>query len=57
MGVSKTIDQIPIKIKLHNHSPEPPESSKAPSQDLKDIMFFAPPKSRSEIQDSELGVY
>ena len=37
MGVSKTSDHIPIKIKMLNPSEEPPVSSKAPNDDLKDM--------------------
>ena len=37
MGVSKTSDHIKIKIKVPNPSQEPPESSKAPNEDLKDM--------------------
>ena len=37
ISVSKTSDHIQIKIKMPNPSQEPPESSKAQSQDLKEI--------------------
>ena len=37
MGVSKTIDHIQIKIKMPNPSKEPPVSSKAQTEDLKDM--------------------
>ena len=37
MGVSKTSDNIQIKIKMPNPSQKPPASSKAPNQDLKDM--------------------
>ena len=37
MGVSKTSDHIQIKIKMPNPSQEPPASSEAPNEDLKDI--------------------
>ena len=37
MGVSKTSDHIQIKIKMPNPSQEPPASSKAPNDDLKDM--------------------
>ena len=36
-GVSKTSDHIQIRIKIPNPSQEPPASSKAPNQDLKDM--------------------
>ena len=37
ISVSKTSDHIRIKIKIPNPSQEPPTSSKAPNQELKDI--------------------
>ena len=37
MGVSKTSDHIQIKIKMPNPSQEPPVSSKALNEDLKDM--------------------
>ena len=37
MGVSKTSDQIQIKIKMSNSSQEPPASSKSKNCDLKDM--------------------
>ena len=37
MGVSKTSDHIQIKIKIPNPSQEPPASSKALNEDLKDM--------------------
>ena len=37
MDVSKTSDYIQIKVKMANPSQEPPASSKAPNQDLKDM--------------------
>ena len=46
MGISKTRDYIEIRIKMPNSSQEPPVSSKATNQDFKDMMFFAPSKSR-----------
>ena len=36
MGLSKTSDYFQIKIKMTNPSEEPPVSSKAPNEDLKD---------------------
>ena len=36
MGLSKTSDNIQIKIKMHNPSQEYPASTKAPNPDLKD---------------------
>ena len=40
------MSNIQIIIKMQNPSQEPPVSSKAPNQDLKDMEFFAPSKSR-----------
>ena len=37
MGVSKTNYHIKIKIKTQKHSQEPPASSKAPNEDLKNM--------------------
>ena len=37
IGFSKIIDNIQIKIKIPNISQEPPVSSKAPNEDLKDM--------------------
>ena len=37
MGVPKTSYDIKINIKMQNPSQEPPASSKAPNQDLKDM--------------------
>ena len=37
MGISKTNDHIHIKIKMPNSSQEPPASSKAQNEDLKDV--------------------
>ena len=37
IGVPKTSDNIQIENKMQNSSQEPPASSKAPNQDLKDM--------------------
>ena len=37
IGVSKFFDYIQIKIKMANPSQEPPATSKAPNEDLKDM--------------------
>ena len=37
MGISRTSDHIQIKIKMPNPSQEPPVSSQAPNEDLKDL--------------------
>ena len=39
-GWKKTSDHIQINIRMQNPSQEPPASSKAPTQDLKDIDFL-----------------
>ena len=44
MGVLKTSDYIQMKIKMSNPRQEPPASSKAPNDDLKDMDLFAPLK-------------
>ena len=41
MDLSNTRDHIQIKIKMPNPSQEPPASSKAQNEDLKDMDFFA----------------
>ena len=48
MGVSKTSDHIKIKIKMPNPSQEPPASSKAPNEDLKDINILCTFKIKRE---------
>ena len=40
MGMSKTSDYIQIKIKMPNPSQEPPSSSKASNEDIKDLDLF-----------------
>ena len=40
MGVSKTSDHIQINIKMPNPSQEPSASSKAPNEDLKDMVIM-----------------
>ena len=37
MGISKNSNHIQIKIKMPNPTQEPPASSKAPNEDLKDM--------------------
>ena len=53
MGVPKTFDHIQIKIKMPNPSQEPPASSKAPNEDLKDMDFLCTFKIKIESQYSE----
>ena len=55
MGVSKTSDHIWIKIKMPNPSQEPPASSKAPNEDLKDMDVLCTFKTKIESQNSEYG--
>ena len=55
MGVSKTNDHIQIKIKMPNPSQEPPASSKAPNEDLKDIDDLCTLKIKMESQNSDHG--
>ena len=42
MGETKFSDHIQTKIKIPNPSQEPPASSKAPNEYIKDLMFFEP---------------
>ena len=55
MGVSKTSDHIQIKIKIPNPSQEPPASTKAQNQDLKDIDGLCTFKINIESQNVERG--
>ena len=48
MDISKTSDYIQIKIKMPNPSQEPPVSSKAPNQDLKDMYVLCTFKIKIE---------
>ena len=51
MGISKTSDHIQIKIKMPTPSQEPPASSKAPNEDLKDMDVFCTLKIKKESQN------
>ena len=51
MGVSKTSDDIQIKIKMTNPSQEPPASSKALNQDLNDMNILCTFKTKMETQN------
>ena len=51
MGVSKTSDHFQIKIKMPNPSHEPPGSSKAAKQDLKDMVVLCMFKIKIESQN------
>ena len=53
MGVSKTSCHIQIEIKMPNPCEEPPASSKAPNEDLKDMDVLCTFKIKIESQNSE----
>ena len=53
MGVSKINDHIQIKIKVSNPNQEPPASSKAPNEDLKDMDALCTFKIKIECQNSD----
>ena len=55
MGVSKAGDHIQIKIKMPNPSQEPPASSKAPNEDLKDMDVLCTFKIKIESQNLDHG--
>merc|ERR1712081_128602 len=55
MGVSKTSDNIQIKIKIQNSSQKPPASSKALNVDLKDMHVPCTLKVEIESQNSDHG--
>ena len=55
MGVSKTSDDIQIKIKMPNPSQEPPAFSKAPNEDLKDMDVLWTFKIKIKSQNSDHG--
>ena len=55
MGVSKTTDNIQIKIKMQNPSQEPPASSKAPNKDLKDMNVLCTFKIKIDSQNLDHG--
>ena len=55
MGASKTIDHIQNKIKMPNPSQEPPASSKAPNDDLKDMDVLCTFKIKIESYNFEQG--
>ena len=52
-GCAMTSDHIQIIIKMPNPSQEPPESSKAPNQDLKDMDVLCTFKIKIESQNSD----
>ena len=53
MDVSKFSDHIQIKIQMQNPSQEPPASSKAPNQDLKDMDVLCTFKIKIESKNLE----
>ena len=55
MGVLKTSDYIQIKIKMQNPSQEPPVSSKAPNEDLKDMYVLCIFKIKIESKNLDQG--
>ena len=55
MGILKTSDHIQIKIKIPNPCQEPPVSSKARYQDLKDLDVLCTFKIKIESQDLDHG--
>ena len=55
MGISKNNDHIQIKIKVPNPSQEPPASSKAPNEYLKDVDVLCTFKIKIESQNLDHG--
>ena len=55
MGVLKTNDHIQIKIKMPNPSQEPSGSSKAPSEDFKDMKIDCTFKIKIQSQNVNQG--
>ena len=55
MGVPKTSDHIQINIRMPNPSQEPPASSKAPNQDIKDMDVLCTLKIKMESQNLDHG--
>merc|ERR1712082_525500 len=53
MGVPKTSDHIQINIRMPNPRKEPPASSKAPNEDLKDMDVLCTFKIKIESQISD----
>ena len=55
--MSKTSDHIQIKIKMPNPSQEPPASSKAPNDDLKDmdVLYTFKIKIETKIQKNSVS--
>ena len=55
MGVPNNTDHIRIMIKMTNPSQEPPESSKAPNENLKDMNILCTLKTKVESQNFDHG--
>ena len=55
MGVPKTSDHIQINICMQNPNQEPPVSSKAPNEDLKDTCVLCTFKIKIVSQNSDHG--
>ena len=55
MSISKTSNYIQIKMKMPNLSKEPPASSKAPNDDLKDMDVLCTFKIKIESQNWDHG--
>ena len=55
MGVTKTNEHIQIKIKMPNPSQEPPASSKAPNQDINDMVVLCTFKIEIESKNWKPG--
>ena len=55
MDVPNKGDHIQINIKMTNSSQEPPASSKAPNEDLRDIDVFCTLKIKIESQNLDHG--
>ena len=53
IGISTTSDHIQIKIKMPNPSQEPPDPTKAPNQNFKDMDVLCTFKIKIESQHSE----
>merc|ERR1712081_15326 len=51
----RPVDHIQINIRMPNHSQEPPASSKAPNEDLKDMDVLCTFKIKIESKNSEYG--
>ena len=56
MWISKTPHHIKIKIKILNLCQEPPLSSKAPNQDLKDMVVICTFKIKKKSKIRKIGV-